>query len=249
MAGFFRKTHASSMKNALKTEEICRSAITALARVNLGLKQAEASRYQTPALLFWFGAAVLAFSLLPKGDWRWRLGFEGVVLAMILLSFYDSAESLKLWRGRAVKWNIAGAAWVTGIDDGESMGPLVVGPQIELQQGLRKRGWGPFSHVPASLLGSNLPFEWQQPAGVCDGRFVRNGYFSSVAGPGLRFKGTARVLADGAEIEHFVATDMSLRVLGFGEFGTVFASTPSKDEKVIVFGLPEPGKACAIPTE
>lgn len=223
--------------------------LTALARVQYGVKQAESTRYQTPALLFWFAAALVVLSLLPKDALRWRLLFNAFILIAMISSFRDAPETLERARTIRAKMDIAGAAWVSGVDDEESLNPMVAGNQLRLYWPMRERRLGPFSIPPGSEMGSILPVERIQVGSFCDGKFSRNGFFSNDRWPGVRLRGSARRASDGSPLQRFLVTTIDRRIVGAGSDGVAFAGVKTAEERLIVYGLPGDGKACAIVTD
>ena len=223
--------------------------LTALGRLSFGMKQAEQSRYQTPALLFWFMAALLMMGILRKYDGRWSVAFAVFGLVSMIWSFAGASKKLVDVQQERVQFEIAGAAWLSGVADVDAMKWMISGDQLPLGAALRERHFGPFSVPPGSELGKPLPIARIQLGSYCEGRFRREASFFETQWPGIRLRGWARRTSDGAPITRFLATTVDRRIVGVGVEGIAFAAVKSASEQIVVFGLPGDGKACAIVTD
>lgn len=220
--------------------------LAALGRLNYGLDQAGSSRYETPALLFWFMAALLTLSWLPKGSERAILAFGLFVLVAILSIFPASRGVTESVRHRRIEWDVAGAAWTSGVQDEPSLNSMMAGPQLDLRSGYQEHHLGWFSGWPGSELGSRLAPERIEFGSFCEGSFQRSAFATNHDWPGVRLTGSGRVSSTGKPIYHFLTTTSDLRIVGVGAAGAAFASVRQEREPVIVYGLLDDGKVCAI---
>ncbi|MGA2370659.1 MAG: hypothetical protein ACLPPV_05335 [Candidatus Korobacteraceae bacterium] len=95
------------------------AALTAFGRLHFGLEQAFASRYQTPALLFWGETGLLL--LLAAGEKRRSLSFLLLLQLCVVLVFargaYLARYPIRQARWHGFQLNAAGAALMTGVHD------------------------------------------------------------------------------------------------------------------------------------
>ena len=221
--------------------------LAALGRLKFGIEQAGASRYQTPALLFWFMAALLLLSAIQKYSVRWQVAYSVSSLAAMLSLFAALPGVPDELRARRSSWDIADAAWMSGVEDTQSLDALFAGNQLPLRTTYRQRQLGRFSSSPGIEIGTTLSASRILPQDACDGLFARDAFFQSSLWPGIRLRGRARVRRDGRMVQRFLATTEDLQVVGTGAGDTVFASTRDFKAPILVFGLLDRNRVCSIP--
>ncbi|HEY3742687.1 MAG TPA: hypothetical protein VGL53_22730 [Bryobacteraceae bacterium] len=225
------------------------ASVTALGRMNFGVDQAAASRYQTPALLFWFMAGVLVLGMLPKNVAWAKPVFAVLLLAGMLASFQGTHLALDSSRARKAELNIAGSAWASGVEDMDAMKSVTVFNYLSLRQPYLERHLSLFSISPFSNIGQRLDPSRIEFGNACLGRFERDKYFSSAEFPGIRLKGWAKRSSDGEVVDQFLSTTPDGRVVGVGAAGVVYAGVKNASDPVIVYGLLGHNKVCAISTQ
>ena len=223
--------------------------LAALGRLNFGLDQAGSSRYQTPALLFWFMTALLVLQVLSKQAESVRLAFAGFVLLAMLSVFPASTGAFALVRDRRMGWEQAEAAWVSGVQDTNVINAMIAGNQLELYWPYRERHLGLFSVEPGAELGTIVSGDRIQGSNYCAGQFSRDAYFLGKEWPGIRLRGNAHLSSDLTPIREFITTTLDRRVVGVGVDGVVYASVKTEKEPLIVYGLLDHGKVCAVSTD
>jgi hypothetical protein len=221
--------------------------LTALGRLGLGLDQAGSGRYQTPALEFWFMAALLALGSIPKGAVLTRLAFCSFLLVAMITPFAAIPSAFERVEQHRRGENMIGAAWVSGVEDREVM------PEIHsimpLVPGYLERKLSVFGLSPGLEVGNRLASNRFLPANACEGRFHRETFVQSVHWPGIRLRGSARRASDGVPIDRFLTTGLDLRVIGVGAGDTLYANVKNIGEPFIVYGLLADGNVCAIALE
>lgn len=118
------------------------SVATALGRLKFGVGQAYASRYQTPAMLYWAGLGALVIIIV----WRKRPQKFRIIQAVLLLLMVLSAlTSFKIWAttiSRANSLQRACDAFIGGSDDKETAKTLgAVDAGIEPGAALLRKIW------------------------------------------------------------------------------------------------------------
>ena len=220
--------------------------LAALGRIKNGIEQAGSSRYQTPALLFWFMAALLVVAVLPK---RYETAF-GLFLMAAMVSIFPASKGIDgLVTGRRLAWDRGGAAWVSGVDDRPVMDGMFAGNQLPLRESYLQRRLGWFSVSPGSELGSVVGVGRIQVSNFCQGIFHRDASFLDKQWPGIRLRGFARVRSTGEEIREFVTATSDRLVIGVGNNGIAYAALKSDKEPLVVYGLLDQHKVCAILTD
>lgn len=224
--------------------------VTSLGRMNFGFEQAAASRYQTPALLFWFMTGLLVLGiLLPRNIVWMKPAFSVLLLAAMMASFQGSKLAIDSARDRRDGLNIAASAWASGVEDMDVMKPVTVFNYLSLRQPYLERHLSLFSIEPFSEIGRRLDPSRIEFGNACLGNFTRDKFFPSAEFPGIRLKGSAKRSSDGVPVEQFLVTTPDGRVVGVGAAGTVYASLKNGGDPVIVYGLLNHNKLCAISTQ
>lgn len=146
--------------------------MTASGRMNLGLNQAESSRYQTPVMLLWgcaFAAlAITAWTARPHGMWL----VNAVALTAILLPIKEVRPLIEEVEARAGMVSLAGESLDRGINDPEIQRKLAAGAGDILDGAalLHRLGdhTGPVSGNTAELTNAVPPGESQSCPGAFD---------------------------------------------------------------------------------
>ena len=150
---------------------------TAAGRWQFGTEQALASRYATPALLFWTSLALLIWSFreeLPRPAWRWA---SWVFLAGTPLTAGVLLASAPAWTAHARthgdQLRTAESAVVTGTFDAQALASLYPDPQKVLDQSkiLRERRLSVFTRREAAWVGQPLEFLNLSSVETCIGAF------------------------------------------------------------------------------
>jgi hypothetical protein len=165
---------------------------TAIGRLSVGLgNQPYASRYQTPALLFWFVAVLVVLGI--GRNRRWVLpAVSAVVLAGMLVPLESASVLLRDCAHIQRIMDRGGQAWIAGVEDLDAMLPITYYNYLKLRQGYFDRRLGWFATPPGSEIGTRIDASRIEVAGVCEGGFLREAFFPSAQWPGLRFHGGAR---------------------------------------------------------
>jgi hypothetical protein len=167
------------------------AAITGLGRLTLGLQQAEDSRYQTPAMLYWGCAfAALMVAAWQLNSWRDVLALNMAAILAMFLPLGNLKPLNESARARADHASLSGESLDQGVSDplvaSELVIPMVI--LIPITRYLHARGveLGPKEpHLSSSTLMSN----WENKA--C------RGYLDAVV-PLKRFDpGPQEIRADG----------------------------------------------------
>lgn len=218
--------------------------LTALGRLNFGLEQAASGRYQTPALIFWFVAALLVLHALEYLDVRLQIAFAAIVLAAMLTPFGAMRWTLEKVDEHRLQQDRSGMAWVSGVEDQQAMPAIpVIMPMIE---GFRARHLSVFGIAPGLEVGGRLKAERILPGNACEGYFHRDSFVESRDWPGIRFRGEAYRGIDDTRITRFIATRPDLQIVGAGMGDMLYASAKSFSDPILVYGLLSDGKACSI---
>ena len=146
--------------------------LAALGRLNFGIGQAGASRYQTPALLFWFMGALLGIEFFGG---RWM---RVAALVVMVGSFAGASNWLEGVERERRAMDLAGAAWLSGVADDEVLKPMRAGNQLELYWPMRERRLGPFATLEERLTPERI-------AGACTGGFQTERTFVNTPWPGF----------------------------------------------------------------
>jgi hypothetical protein len=143
--------------------------MTGLGRLTFGIEQAEGSRYQTPAMLYWACAfAALVIAAWQLGSWRDVVALNIAALAAIFLPIGNLKPLIKETRARADLTSLGGESLDRGLVDPLVERRLVIAIRIiiPITRYLHAHGvaLGPNPpDLPASIVTSN----WK--AGACDG--------------------------------------------------------------------------------
>jgi hypothetical protein len=101
------------------------ASVTALGRLNFGTDQAFASRYQTFALLFWFGLGCLLFlTISANGGRQLRTTLLAAVVVIMLLSAVRYKRCLRGAMEKRVQENVGSFALMTGVPDQKAVSLL-----------------------------------------------------------------------------------------------------------------------------
>jgi hypothetical protein len=218
--------------------------LTALGRLNFGLEQAGSGRYQTPALIFWFAAALLVARAIAHRGARLHIAFAAFLLAAMLTPFGAMRWTFERVEEHRVQQNRSGMAWVSGVEDQQVMPRIVdIMPLVEV---FRARHLSVFGIPPGSEVGSRLKPERILPGNACEGIFHRESFVDSRDWPGIRLEGEAYSGVDDTRITRFIATRPDLQIIGAGVGDRLYASAKSFTEPILVYGLLSDGKACSI---
>ena len=208
--------------------------LCALGRLNFGLEQAQSSRYQTPALLFWYAAALLAFAALSRYSIHWTAGLSTILFVTMALTFKEMPSVLDGIRARRSAADETEAAWVSGVSDER----LFAWNQLRLHAPYRERRLGLFSVSPGSEMGTIVNAGRIQDA--CEGHFDRDAAFFHPQWPGIRLRSSASV-------NRFIVVGADGRVVGVGVHNVAYAAVKNPSETVTVYGLLSGGKLCSVP--
>ncbi len=220
--------------------------LAALGRIKIGIEQAGSSRYQTPALLFWFMAALLVVAVLPR---KYETAFGAFLMAAMLSIFPASKGIDARVTDRGLAWDRAGAAWISGVDDRTVLDGMFAGDQLPLRESYFQRRLGQFSVSPGAELGTVVSVGRIQVSNFCQGNFHRDASFLDKRWPGIRLRGSARVRSTGEEVREFITTTSDRLVIGVGNNGIAYAALKSDTEPLVVYGLLDQHKVCAILTD
>jgi hypothetical protein len=130
--------------------------VTALGRVNFGLEQAQSSRYQTPAMLFWW---VLLTAVIALGTWRTGSAIVAntatIALAAMLLLTNHYKEILDHCMGRAALMEAAVLAIRMDVRDDQYIRGIYPLPEAPFNgyKFLWQRGLALPKTDPARILG------------------------------------------------------------------------------------------------
>jgi hypothetical protein len=146
------------------------AAMTGLGRINFGIEQAEESRYQTPAMLYWacaFAAVMIAAWQLRS--WRDVLALNMAAILTMFLPLGNLRALTESVRARADRASLSGESLDRGLTDPLVASELVIPIAIiiPITRYLHARGieLGPHApHLPSSVLMSNWDY------GACQGR-------------------------------------------------------------------------------
>ena len=178
------------------------SLVTASARINFGVSQATAPRYQTIALQFWCCLGLLllggAFSARPRVKHLF-LAVQVCLLAIFAEGAASATNPLGAAVEHAVAQKAAAAALLTGVADPFSLSAAY--PEKEMFAKtvpyMRAKRLSAFSDPLALLLGKGMDsvFPRAGPA-ACSGALeavvpVANSYYGPGLGPGVRILGWA----------------------------------------------------------
>lgn len=223
--------------------------ITATGRLNFGVSQATASRYQTVALLFWcclgllwLGSSVFAHRRMP---YLFLLA-QVCVLAIFAVGAMRAKYQLRITGLHAFAQKAGAAALLTGVAD-----PLAlreVYPEKEMFARavpyMKSNRLSSFSGSPASALGKPLDsvFRVTDPsecAGAVETVFpVDNssaaGSYGPGLGPGLRILGSASDLKRGRPPSAIVVT-MDGKVVGIGATGDTAKWRSARSDGFVAF--------------
>jgi hypothetical protein len=144
--------------------------ITALGRLRFGILEADASRYQTPVMLYWacaFTALLLVAAQLRS--WQHVLALNVLALAGMLLPLHNLIPLAEGVRNRASRLNSAGESLDYGVIDPPSQywlsaGMFAVEPATIYLHSLGKKVMPESLRFPHDTIPSN---QWD--AGACDG--------------------------------------------------------------------------------
>ena len=174
----------------------------------------------------------------------------GLVLMAAMVSIFPASKGTDgLVTGRRLAWDQGGAAWVSGVDDRPVMDGMFAGNQLPLREPFFHRRLGWFSVSPGSELGTVVSVERVQLSNFCQGMFHRDASFLDKQWPGIRLRGSAQVRSTGEEIREFVTATSDRLVIGVGNNGIAYAALKSDTEPLVVYGLLDHHKVCAILTE
>ena len=206
--------------------------ITATGRMNFGISQSTASRYQTVALLFWcclgllwLGSAFLAHPRIPY------LFFVAQVCLLAIFGVAATRAKYQIWmaRGHAFSQQAATAALLTGVGDPLSLAQVY--PEKEMLMKtvpyMRANRLSIFAGAPAGTLGKPLDsvFPLADP-GACTGAletvFPVDNSFGAVTGfgPGLRVLGWAWDTKR-RQIPSAIAVAIDGKLVGLGATGNL----------------------------
>lgn len=102
------------------------ASVTALGRINFGTDQAFASRYQTFALLFWFGlGCLLLLTISTNGSRALRTSLLAAVVVVMLLSTVRYERCLRGALERRAQENVGSFALMAGLHDQNAVNLLV----------------------------------------------------------------------------------------------------------------------------
>ena len=159
---------AMTMSSVLGT-----AGITALGRLKFGIAQAEASRYQTPVMLYWACAFAALFIAAHKLSlWRDVLTLNLLAAAVILLPLRELKPMADFVRARANLLSSIGESLDQGALDPPAQANLIAGmfavePDMPYLHALGDR----LVPVPSQISSGNLHKQPWGP-GVCDGQFT-----------------------------------------------------------------------------
>jgi hypothetical protein len=144
--------------------------ITGLGRLSLGVQQAEDSRYQTPAMLYWGCAfAALIIAAWQLRSWRDVLALNMAAIVAVLLALPNLRPLIESARARADRASFSGQSLDQGVSD-PFVAPELVIPisiLIPITRYLHARGieLGPKPpKLPSSIM------EFNREDGACHGR-------------------------------------------------------------------------------
>jgi hypothetical protein len=194
--------------------------ITALGRLNFGLDQALATRYQTAALLFWSAVFVLLFYEAGRVDIPWRTRVVQLLIVGIVLVFatqipgrYEEAAG---W-ARAVR--LTSTAVMMRVNDANVLPLLARNPGTTIAQSeqLRQAGKSVFATDRYRSLGRNLATVYPQvSAAPCMGFLDQADSIKAQTWPGFRLSGWAWNPRDRDFFEEIVIADTAGTIVGYG---------------------------------
>ena len=195
---------------------------TALGRLNLGIGQAGASRYQTPAMLFWLAICLLAVELVRQSETkvgRW-FGVAAVAVAGLTVGLAGRqvipAYGTALEAMRTVRLGAFAVAVHVGAEaDMRRLGH--VGDVVKVgSDELRKRDVSLFAGHSEWMLGGALWERYPTITGQCAGEFESAESVGRESWAGYRLHGWSWDGARGAEFQDIVVADGAGRIVGLG---------------------------------
>lgn len=207
--------------------------ITASGRLQMGLEQATASRYQTFALLFWcsLGLALLFFASRSPTQWY-------ILSALLLALMLGFATQVRLplidaqWH--QMRLRLVSLALLTGVQDPVILAEAYPDPQAVL----RAAGYMKQSHLSIfagslySQLGQRLDAVYRlRPASECSGYVLSSQVLPADDGRGLRIAGYAWDNRLNRPARAILAT-VDGRISGFGSTLAIPMSFPGANQRV-----------------
>jgi hypothetical protein len=195
--------------------------ITALGRLQLGLDQASAGRYQTVSLLVWAAISVLSIHWVSStagksSDLSWILIAAFAAVAWSPMAHFKSITGP--YAGRAGQWRVAEAALSSGVADYEMENTLADSRQFPLPiKFLRERRLSLFSETGREQLGSRLSTYYVTSSrNECVGAVQGSQVISDLSQSGLRMSGWAWDRLTNRPVQRIIITDDANKIIGFG---------------------------------
>lgn len=192
------RTHALSVAITMTMGFIIGTGVmTALGRINFGVEQAAASRYQTPVMLYWAcGLTALAIAAWELCSWRDLLVLNLAALAAVLLPIPNVGPLITELRARAAMLSFAGQSLDQGVLDVWGETDLVVPMPIVIPIARYLHSRGDAIGPPPPHLPDRATAFSKLDSGACEGRF------EAVSPPLGRFDpGPKEVRADGWAVD------------------------------------------------
>ena len=179
---------------------IATAVITASGRLNLGLEEATASRYQTFALLYWCSLGLLALSYIVgvSGGRKTSSAMLNAFCAVLLVVMLGFATQVRLplidaqWR--QLRLRLVSLALLTGVHDPAALVEAYPSPQPVLRAGqyMKDNHLSIFAGKRYSQLGQPLDMVFRSAAAnACSGYLSSSQVLPADGGQGLRLTGYA----------------------------------------------------------
>jgi hypothetical protein len=209
------------------------TAVTALGRINMGLEQALSSRYQTPAMLFWWTVIAVLLTLPAlRTPARLAAAPAAVSLSVMLLMTPGFQEILDQCVGRGALIRTAMLAIQMDVQDDQFLGGLYPDPStpVAMSRYLWRRGLALPDSVPLRLLGAPVASVYSIPA-----KSSLAGRIETIRGAGraVMVTGWAWDSRAGNSVTGVIFTNPAGVVIGTG-----LAGLPRPDIRAANWGVP-----------
>jgi hypothetical protein len=195
---------------------------TALGRLNFGLEQASASRYQTPALIFWSCIFVLCLDLLRQYAPGSPPVIYGATLAIMLFStsrIKGPWQDARLWSAGV---HSSEPALVAAVKDDSALRGLISSPYLTFRDVdyLRANGISVYDTFDYRRMGVALTSIYEAAdAASCAGNFDFVEVVADPEWPGYRAYGWGWDKKLGRPIEKVIIVNESMRIVGLAQAG------------------------------
>jgi hypothetical protein len=201
----------------LMTLCLATAAATSSGRIQLGVEQATASRYQTFALLFWC-ALGLVLLLRIAGSRVQLQAFAGAALLVMLLFATQLRLPLIDAQWHQLRLKMVGLSLLAGVQDRAVLLDAYPDPQVVLRAAayMKQHRLSVFAEQQYAELGAPLETAYRiGPAGACSGYVSSKQMLPAEHGEGLRLAGYAWDRESRRPAQDVVAA-IDGRIAGFG---------------------------------